>query len=297
MGVYETTQNNLKKQKIMLSQMQQELQKLPEGTLQRRIRQNRVEYYTRVDGTQLYIPKSQHSLVNDLKRRRVLETAESIAKGNIKAMERLLKEYEPINFDEIERNLPLAYRGLEPVTPEFNPGEKIFYGAKGQHFTQSENPYMREKLVNSTYFGLKTRSKSEAILAETIYRSGFSVYYEKKIILYDEFGNQKTAYPDFVIPLTPYYEIGLEHNGMLDDEAYFQRNMEKLRLYHMNGIYQPKNLILTADKPGGGLDNEYIECLVQNYLTGLAQMVSEAGLTFKFRTDCENTNKKFSKWL
>ena len=43
MGVYETTQNNLKKQKIMLSQMQQELQKLPEGTLQRRIRQNRVE--------------------------------------------------------------------------------------------------------------------------------------------------------------------------------------------------------------------------------------------------------------
>ena len=128
MGVYETTQNNLKKQKIMLSQMQQELQKLPEGTLQRRIRQNRVEYYTRVDGTQLYIPKSQHSLVNDLKRRRVLETAESIAKGNIKAMERLLKEYEPINFDEIERNLPLAYRGLEPVTPEFNPGPFGLFG-------------------------------------------------------------------------------------------------------------------------------------------------------------------------
>ena len=136
-------------------------------------------------------------------------------------MERLLKEYEPINFDEIERNLPLAYRGLEPVRPEFNSGEKIFYGAKGQHFTQSENPYMREKLVNSTYFGLKTRSKSEAILAETIYRSGFSVYYEKKIILYDEFGNKKTAYLDFVVPLTPFYEIGLEHNGLLDDDAYF----------------------------------------------------------------------------
>ena len=287
MGVYETTQNNLKKQKIMLGQMQQELQKLPEGTLQRRIRQNRVEYYTRVDGTQLYIPKSQHSLVNDLKRRRVLETAESIAKGNIKAMERLLKEYEPINFDEIERNLPLAYRGLEPVTPEFNPGEKIFYGAKGQHFTQSENPYMREKLVNSTYFGLKTRSKSEAILAETIYRSGFSVYYEKKIILYDEFGNQKTAYLDFVIPLTLEYEMGWEHNGLLDDDEYLQRNMEKLRLYHLNGIYQPKNLIITADKSGGGMDNEYIECLVQNYLTGLARMLSEAGMIHKFRTGCK----------
>ena len=296
MGFYEIAQNNLKKQKILLRQMQQELQNLPEGTLQRRIRQNRVQYYTRVKGTQLYIPKKQYNLVNDLKRRRVLETAESIAKENIKAMERLLKAYEPLDFEKIERSLPQSYRGLEQVRPNFAPGEKTYFGAKRQHLTQSENPFMREKLVNSTYFGLKTRSKSEAIIAESLYRAGFSVYYEKKIILYDEFGNEKTAYLDFVVPLTPFYEIGLEHNGLLDDDAYFQRNMEKLRLYHMNGIYQPKNLILTADKPGGGLDNEYIECIVQNYLTGLAQMVSEAGLMHKFRTDCETTNKKFNKW-
>lgn len=296
MGFYETAQNNLKEQKILLGQMQKELAKLPEGTLQRRIRQNRVEYYTRVDGSQLYIPKSQHSLVNDLKRRRVLETAESIAKGNIKAMERLLKEYEPLDFEKIERSLPQSYRGLEQVRPNFAPGEKIFCGVKGQHFTQSENPFMREKLVNSTYFGLKTRSKSEAIIAEALYRAGFSVYYEKRIILYDEFGNQKTAYLDFVVPLTVEYEMGWEHNGLLDDDAYLERNVEKLRLYHLNGIYQPKNLIITADKSGGGLDNEYIECLVQNYLTGLSRMLSEAGMSYRFRTDCENTNKKIYKW-
>lgn len=287
MGFYETAQNNLKEQKILLGQMQKELAKLPEGTLQRRIRQNRVEYYTRVDGSQLYIPKKQYNLVNDLKRRRVLETAESIAKENIKAMERLLKEYEPLDFDKIERSLPQSYRGLEQVRPNFAPGEKTYFGIKGQHFTQSENPYMREKLVNSTYFGLKTRSKSEAIIAEALYRAGFSVYYEKKIILYDEFGNQKTAYLDFVVPLTVEYEMGWEHNGLLDDDTYFQRNMEKLRLYHLNGIYQPKNLIITADKSGGGLDNEYIECLVQNYLTGLSRMLSEAGMIHKFQTGCK----------
>ena len=287
MGFYEIAQNNLKKQKILLSQIQQELQKLPEGTLQRRIRQNRVQYYTRVNGIQLYIPKNRYSLVNDLKRRRVLETAEGIAKGNIRAMERLLTKYEPLDFDKIERNLPRSYRGLEPTKPNFMPGEKTYFGAKGQHFTQSENPFMREKLVNSTYFGLKTRSKSEAIIAESLYRAGFSVYYEKKIILYDEFGNQRTAYLDFVIPLTVEYEMGWEHNGLLDDDEYLQRNVEKLRLYHLNGIYQPKNLIVTADKSGGGLDNEYIECLVQNYLTGLARMVSEAGMIHKFRIGCK----------
>lgn len=287
MRLYEITQKYLSKEQILLREMRHELRNLPQGTLQRKDKKGGTEYYTRVDGSQLYIPKKQYNLVNDLKRRRVLETAEGIAKGNIRAMERLLKEYEPLDFDEIERSLPRAYRGLEPAKPDFVPGEKTFYGAKSQHFTQSENPFMREKLVNSTYFGLKTRSKSEAIIAESLYRAGFSVYYEKKIILYDEFGNQKTAYLDFVIPLTLEYEMGWEHNGLLDDDEYLQRNMEKLRLYHLNGIYQPKNLIITADKSGGGMDNEYIECLVQNYLTGLARMLSEAGMIHKFRTGCK----------
>lgn len=112
------------------------------------------------------------------------------------------------------KNLPRAYRGLDPVQPSFTPGEKTYFGAKGQHFTQSENPFRRENLVNSTYFGLKTRLKSEAIIAESLYRAGLSVHYEKKIILYDELGKQKTAYMDFIIPLTPYYEIGWEHNGL-----------------------------------------------------------------------------------
>lgn len=287
MGLYEIVHKNMKKEQIFLYEAQQELKKLPQGTLQRRDKSYGFEYYTRKDGVEVYIPKSQHSLVNDLKRRRVLETAESIAKGNIKAMERLLKEYEPLDFEKIERSLPQSYRGLEPAKPNFASGEKTYFGAKGQHFIQSENPYMRENLVNSTYFGLKTRSKSEAIIAEALYRAGFSVYYEKKIILYDEFGNKKTAYLDFVVPLTPFYEMGWEHNGLLDDDAYLECNVEKLRLYHLNGIYQPKNLIITADKSGGGLDNEYIECLVQNYLTGLSRMLSEAGMSYKFRTGCK----------
>ena len=91
MGFYEITQKYLNKEQILLHETQQELSNLPQGTLQRKNKKGGKEYYTRKDGTQIYIPKHQHSLVNDLKRRRVLETAESIAKGNIKAMEHLLK--------------------------------------------------------------------------------------------------------------------------------------------------------------------------------------------------------------
>lgn len=286
MGFNEIAQKKLQKEQKCLSEIRYELATLPQGTLIRRDKLYGTEYYTRKDGEEIYISKDKHGLVNDMKRRRILEQAEVITEGNIKAIEALLKKYKPVDFEEIENNLPRSYRGLAPVKPKFAPGQKTYFGANGQHFTQSENPYMREKLVNSTYFGLKTRSKSEAILAEAIYRSGFSVYYEKKIILFDEYGNRKTAYMDMVIPLTDQFEVGIEHNGLLDDDEYFERNVEKLKLYHLNGIYQPKNLIITADKPGGGIDSEYIECLVQNYLTGLAKMAYEAGLKHKFRTDC-----------
>lgn len=101
------------------------------------------------------------------------------------------------------------------------------------------------------------------------------MYYEKKKILRDQLGRKKIVYIDFEIPPAPGFEMGWEHNGLLDDETYLERNVEKLRLYHLNGIYQPKKLIITADKPGGGLDSEYIDCLVNNHLVGLVKMLSE----------------------
>ena len=255
MGFYEIAQKNLKNEMHLLEETRREMKSLPKGSIVRRDKASGPEYYIRKDGLETYIPKAQRRMVNDLKRRRVLEKAENIAEENIKAMERMLKKYRPLDFEEIERNLPRSYRYLDPAEPNFQPGEKIFLGKAGQHFTQSENPYMRDKLVNSTYFGLKTRSKSEAIEAEALYRAGFSVYYEKRLILYDENGRQRTVYTDFTIPLIMDYVMYWEHNGLLDDEVYLQRNIDKLRLYHLNGIYQPKNLIITADKPGGGLDS------------------------------------------
>lgn len=47
MGFYEITQNNLKKELLLLHEVQNELTKLPEGTLQRKDKRGRVEYYTR----------------------------------------------------------------------------------------------------------------------------------------------------------------------------------------------------------------------------------------------------------
>ena len=128
MGFYEIAQKNLKNEMHLLEETRREMKSLPKGSIVRRDKASGPEYYIRKDGLETYIPKAQRRMVNDLKRRRVLEKAENIAEENIKAMERMLKKYRPLDFEEIERNLPRSYRYLDPAEPNFQPGEKIFLG-------------------------------------------------------------------------------------------------------------------------------------------------------------------------
>ena len=53
LGFYEITQNNLKRERLILQEAQQELQKLPEGTLIRRDKSYGPEYYTYKDSAEL----------------------------------------------------------------------------------------------------------------------------------------------------------------------------------------------------------------------------------------------------
>ena len=177
-----------------------------------------------------------------------------------------LNTYNEIDFDRIQLELPERYHGIDFIAPNFKSGELNTEPDGSQFFRQSENQYKREELVNSTYFGLKTRSKSEAMIAETLYRNKFSLYYEKRLFLVDAFGNPRTVYPDFTIPIGRNHVVYWEHKGLLGSDEYLLRDAEKTRLYHINGIYQPKNLIVTAEKNGGGLDNEYVEYLVCGFL-------------------------------
>ena len=59
------------------------------------------------------------------------------------------------------------------------------------------------------------------------------------------------VYPDITILLSQRELLLWEHNGMLSNEEYRRRNNRKMELYFLNGFYQPKNLIVTADGPNG----------------------------------------------
>lgn len=52
----------------------------------------------------------------------------------------------------------------------------------------------------------------------------------------------------------------------MDDEEYSKKAFYKINDYHKAGINLWDNLIISFDKPGGGLDTDYIDRLVQFFL-------------------------------
>ena len=266
MTFLEILEKRIRQDEVRLAELLKEIKELPSGNLVRRDKKNSKEYYRSIKGRETYIKKQDWEVVNGLKRRKLLEMAADRLQNNIEIQRKLYNEYVEIDFGQLEQELPETYRDLELILPKFKIGQHISEPDGSQFFRQSENQYKREELVNSTYFGLKTRSKSEAMIAETLYRNKFSLYYEKRLLLVDAFGNPRTVYPDFTIPIGRNHVVYWEHKGLLDSDEYLLRDAEKTRLYHINGIYQPKKLIVTAEKPGGGLDNEYVEYLVGGFL-------------------------------
>ena len=75
-----------------------------------------------------------------------------------------------------------------------------------------------------------------------------------------------TKYPDFTIFLKDGSVIYWEHSGKFDKEDYRYDQFNKFKLYYDNGIYPPKNLIITMDDGDKPLDIMAIRRIIQNMI-------------------------------
>ena len=85
-----------------------------------RLVMNRGEYYI-IDKTgRHYANRSMKKRVERLKLKKLLEKAVKRLDGNVKALRRVLKEYEPYDYDSLNGLVSAAYKGA------FLPGQLIF---------------------------------------------------------------------------------------------------------------------------------------------------------------------------
>ena len=217
----------------------------------------RYYYVSPRNNKEIYLGRNKIRTIKALQKKRLAEEMERILVHNIEAKETFCKAYKSDIVSAVIETLPLAYRPVDN-----GPETEMCV------FPQSENPYHRENLVIKTSFGLYVRSKSELQIAELLYSLGIEFYYEKALHLWegtDEFAS-RTFYPDFTIVLPDGSEIYWEHKGRMDDAAYVERDINKEIIYNRNGIYQPHNLIVTAEGPDNEFDMEAVRRVAEGVL-------------------------------
>ncbi len=267
MDYMEITRSKIAEEKDTLYRLEERLKKCPTGHLKCGKAHGRTQFYHVIPGraTPVYLNQKHDGLVHELKYKRILLESVKRLRKNILLEEKMLQGLKPWDYPTVSRQLPKTYQGADV------PWEHEYLKASSPRFTQSENPYYREYLNQPTSFGLITRTRAEAMYAEQLYSAGFTIYYEKELLLKDEQNRWRRRYPDFTIPLAGGMTYYLEHKGMFQDAKYRARDEETMRLYHLNGIYEPKNLLVTMDGPDETFPADDVARMIQCILVPLME--------------------------
>lgn len=231
-------------------------EKAPQGRI--RISQNggHPEYYLVTERGSLrgkYLPHSQKTLTRQLAQKDYDARLIKLLQKEISALQNYMKQ------TSNGRAIPELYDSLCParrslITPAILTNEQ--YAAHWQDVSWTGRPFASDAPYICTARGERVRSKSEVIIADTLFRHNIPYRYEFPITLKRsnsadirrDFGSSITLYPDFLCLNTrTRTEFYWEHFGIMDSTEYSNNAAGKLRLYTENGILAGRNLIITME--------------------------------------------------
>lgn len=168
----------------------------------------------------------------------------------------------------------------ELITPVTLTDEQ--YANRWQAASWAGRPFSPDAPLLYTARGERVRSKSEVIIADTLYRHKIPYRYEYPLPLpkctkgkvrgdSGKFPPHSTAvttfYPDFLcLNVRTRAEFFWEHFGLMDDPDYSKNAAGKVRLYTENGIIPGRRLIITMETQEEPLSTRVIENLIEEYL-------------------------------
>ena len=250
--------NSVQKRVRYLEEM---LDGLPDGALHIKRRKGQVFYHVRTQDrgmiTERYIPVSDKTTVSALARKRYIKTVLPSLKKDLRAAKQFLTLHCGREEDSLAESLPQEIRHLIGDL-YVSPKEKA---RRWMEQTWTEAPDFESRPQFKTLRGEYVRSKSEAFIADALFRNGMPYLYERPLYLS---GLRYHLFPDFTIydPRTE-AEIYWEHFGMMDDAEYAGRTCRKLSIYLNAGIAPGNGLICTFETMHSPLSSADIEKTVR----------------------------------
>ena len=160
----------------------------------------------------------------------ILETADEI--GEVGMQHFLLRNYDWFSPAEID-----AVCFENAITDEWASAE----------YEQSDYRSEQRRIVTTS--GVYVRSKSEALIAETLQKYQIPFRYEQPLYV----GNTSLI-PDFTIKRSDGKLFYWEHEGLTNNRQYLEHQRWKEEIYAGVGIVPWDNLIVTYDRPDGNID-------------------------------------------
>ena len=255
-------------QKILTAK-KKSYEKAPQGRI--RISQNggHPEYYLVTETGSLrgkYLPHSQETLARQLAQKDY----------DVRLIKQLQKEIDTLQnylkhagggraISELYDSLCPARRAL--ITPVTLTDEQ--YAANWQEVSWAGRPFSPDTPLLLTARGERVRSKSEVIIADTLFRHKIPYRYEYPLQVHRTSGSGDTItlHPDFLCLNTrTRTELYWEHFGRMDEPEYSKNAAGKLRLYIENGILPGRNLIITMETKTEPPTAQVLEKLIAEFL-------------------------------
>ncbi|MBE5845984.1 MAG: hypothetical protein E7302_17825 [Butyrivibrio sp.] len=207
-----------------------------------------------------YIKRENLSLAKQLAQKAYDQRVQKLVDRRIKQLDKLTKEYDDNEIEEIYNNLHSVRKTL--IKPVEIPWGHRLADWKNTPYTGKEfGPGIPEIYTKK---GERVRSKSEKILADTFFDMGIEYKYECPLKL-KNFG---VVYPDFTfLRKRDGKEIYWEHDGRMDDPEYAEKAVRKINSYIANGIFPGEKLIISYETSGVVLNDRVIKMLIEKYIT------------------------------
>lgn len=181
-------------------------------------------------------------------------------KKSRKALASLVSGYRAFDPETIRNSLPPNYRTLPPACYE-DPRFRALVEWANESYPANSREFPKHALV--TEDGQKVRSMGEYMIYSALRAAGIPFRYEAKLELTAPDGHLVWRCPDFTFMTILGLPLYWEHLGKLDDPDYMEVNLEKLKLYFLNGLIPGRNLILTADSGDQRITPAEIEAVIR----------------------------------
>ncbi len=239
--------------------LQNEIAKLPRGSLFCPSTGKSQRYYHRINGQSIYLSSKELPLVRQLALKMVLTAKLEDTLSEKLTLDAYIQKNQKHSkkLDALLQKKPFLMDLLE---------DQSFFLFEEDHRKWMEANYTHntrcpENLIYRSLFGHFVRSKSELAIDTALYLNKIPCRYECGLEI-----DEEVYFPDFTILHPTTHEIYYwEHFERMDESLYANSAFYKLQTYCKYGIFPSINLITTYETKTHPLEPKTVENLIQQY--------------------------------